>query len=98
MDVVPFPSGQGFTGRNAWWEYIRSQSQRDRLDLLMAVALMNEQVGYALLNHDPTLFNIFEFSLETVAVLIEIKADTLEAFAQALVLKRNSDFWKSNIS
>ncbi len=44
MDVTPWPKGHGFTGSDAWWQYMLSKDERRRLDNLMGVALLDEEI------------------------------------------------------
>ena len=41
MDVLPWPSGYGFNGGDAWWQHTLSQSERERLDDLLGLALLD---------------------------------------------------------
>ncbi len=88
MDVCPWPQGQGFTGRQAWWNYVLTLDQQDRLDVLLMMALLSEQIRHSLLRHDRILLSSFEFSPDTMTLLEAIEAETLEEFAQALILKK----------
>jgi hypothetical protein len=90
MDIVPFPGGQGFAGGDDWWEYVLTLDQVSRIDILMTMALVSEEICHALLSHDQLLLNVFEFCPETLDLLKEIKVDTLEKYAQVLVVKRGA--------
>jgi hypothetical protein len=87
LDISPWPTGEGFQGGSAWWEYVRSQSEPDRLDTLILAALLNAEIAEHLLRHDKSLFEMFDLSDETIAHLCQIEALTLEEFAQLLTEK-----------
>jgi hypothetical protein len=89
MDIVPLPNGQGFLGGNLWWEYVRSQDESAKLEVLITLATLSEEVWISLLAHNIALLKAFAFSEETIAMLSEINADTVEGFAQAILLRRN---------
>src|SRR4051812_42933360 len=88
IDIVPWSSGLGFEDADLWWDYVLSQPEQDRLDLLMAVALLSEDVALLLLKHDGDLLARFELTEQTIALLSEIEAITLKEFALAMILKR----------
>lgn len=90
LDIFPWPHGQGFTGRNAWWEYVLIQSEKQRLDFLLLAALLSSEVCELLLQNDKELFDAFDFSKETIALLSQIHAKTLDEFASELLLRTNS--------
>lgn len=85
MDIVPWPHGQGFSGQDAWWSYVHDRTETERLELLVTAALINPTVCQALLSHNSELINAFHFSERTRLLLAEIKAATLEEFAQRLI-------------
>ena len=86
MDVLPWPSGHGFQGANAWWDYVRGNEESKRLDNLMGLALLDEDVCRRLLrDRDPALFAAFGLSAETQGWLSSIKAVTLVEMAEAIV-------------
>lgn len=86
MDVLPWPQGHGFSGTNAWWEYMLSKEESRRLDNLMGIALLDEEFGKRLLNErDDSLLMPFGFSKETLAWLRTIQATNLVELAQAIV-------------
>lgn len=96
IDIHPWPQGLGFKDAALWWEYIRSRTEQEKLEALMLLALLSEEVCQQLLNHDLSLFDAFQFSTETIALLSSIHANTLTAFAAALVNK-NYTFDEGNI-
>jgi hypothetical protein len=85
MDINPWPRGQGFLGSNLWWHYVRALDDAHRLEVLLTLALFNEEVCQRLLVCDLTLLLPFAFSEETVELLMEIKVSTLEEFAEAII-------------
>ncbi len=86
MDVLPWPQGQGFTGANAWWDYMLSKDESRRLDSLMGVALLDEQLSERLVtDRDDTLLASFGLSKETRTWLRNVPATSLVELAQAIV-------------
>ena len=94
IDLSPWPTGEGFQGGAAWWEYIRSQGEADRLDALMLAALLNTEVAERLLKHDTALFEMFGLSDQIVTCLCQIEATSLEVFAE--IMTTNLDIEASN--
>jgi hypothetical protein len=84
IDISPWPTGEGFQGGGAWWEYVRSQGEAERLDALMLTALLNTEVAGRLLKHDERLFEMFGLSDQTITSLCQIEAISLESFAQLM--------------
>jgi hypothetical protein len=92
MDVLPWPQGYGFTGRDAWWQHTLSQSERDRLDDLLALALLDATVCKQLVtSRDPDLLDAFDLSPETQEWLTSIKASNLKEFASAVLVAFGSE-------
>ncbi|HLV37002.1 MAG TPA: hypothetical protein VKY59_17895 [Spirillospora sp.] len=86
MDVLPWPQGHGFQGAPAWWDYMRSKEERKRLDNLMGLALLDEDICRRLIkDRDPSLLAAFGLSQETQSWLRSIKATTLAELAEAIV-------------
>jgi hypothetical protein len=86
MDVLPWPNGYGFTGHEVWWRYVHSQSERERLDHLMGLALLDKTVSERLVTErDPGLFTAFHLSEHTQHWLMNTSAATLKELAQAIV-------------
>ena len=86
MDVFPWPNGHGFRGADLWWDYVLSKEESKRLDNLMGLALLDEDICRRLIvDRDSSLFNMFNLSPETQAWLRAIKATTLSQFAEAVV-------------
>lgn len=86
MDVLPWPAGHGFQGTDSWWELVRSKEERKRLDNLMGLALLDEDISRRLLkDRDASLFAAFGLAQETQLWLRSIKATTLVEFAEAIL-------------
>jgi hypothetical protein len=86
MDVLPWPSGYGFTGGDTWWQYVSNQTERERLDNLVGLALLDNKACEQLVTkRDPFLLSAFGLSEQTQNWLRGIKASTLRDLAQAIV-------------
>jgi hypothetical protein len=86
MDVSPWPNGRGFSGARSWWDYIRSKEERQRLDNLMGVALLDDEVCERLVSErDDALLAAFGLSEKTRNWLHDIQASSLDELAQAIV-------------
>lgn len=89
MDVSPWPNGHGFTGGRSWWEYIITKEERQRLDNLMGIALLDEDVCERLVaERDDALLSAFGLSEKTRNWLHAIHANSLDELAQAIVAGR----------
>jgi hypothetical protein len=84
-DVVPWPSGLGFNNAEDWWTYVLAQDERHRIDHLLGLAFLNPSIGQRLLGHDETLFDAFQLSQVSYRALKTIQANSIEAYAQALL-------------
>jgi len=86
MDVSPWPSGQGFSGASAWWETVMGKSDRQKLDHLFGIALLDPELCEKLLTRrDDALLMPFGFSDEVRHWLKTIKALTLPELAEAIL-------------
>ncbi len=86
MDVLPWPNGYGFTGSDAWWDETSKQSERERIDNLLGLALLDNHVCEQLVvKRDSSLLEAFDLSEDTQRWLLGIKASTLKEFAQAVL-------------
>jgi hypothetical protein len=86
MDVLPFPNGRGFSGASAWWDYVMSKEERQRLDNLMGLALLDENVRDRLIHkRDESLLGAFGLSRETQNWLRAVNASSLTELAEAIV-------------
>lgn len=93
MDISPWPSGQGFEGARDWWEDMLSRDEKQRLDNLMGVALLDTEICHRLVTErDSTLFNAFGLSEKTQQWLHDIQARTLNEFARAIVSRTQGDY------
>ena len=89
MDVFPWPDGRGFTGGDAWWDYIMNKEELRRLDSLMGLALLDTEIRDQLIDQrDHTLFEAFGLSSETQTWLSSLDASTLVELAKAIVSTR----------
>ena len=84
IDIFPWTSGLGFSGAEVWWRYVQTRSGADRLDLLIMLALLNDEICGRLLQHDPGLLEHFNFSEATRMQLKDISAVRLEDFVTRL--------------
>lgn len=92
MDVSPWPTGHGFEGASIWWEGMTRKDEMQRLDNLMGVALLDEDVRHRLVKErDTSLLAAFGLSKETQAWLREVKAATLAELAQAIVVRTRNE-------
>lgn len=86
MDIAPWPRGRGFTGAKAWWDYVLSKDERRRLDSLMGLALLDEDICRRLVKQRETaLLDSFGLSKETQTWLKGIRANSLTELAEAIV-------------
>ncbi len=84
-DVRPWPSGCGFAD-DVWRQHSPSQSERERLDNLMGLALLDQSVRDRLLvKRDPALLDAFDLSEDTRRRLAAVQAGSLKELAQAIV-------------
>lgn len=91
MDVLPWPNGYGFTGGDAWWQHTLNQSERDRLDDLLGLALLDNTICEQLVvKRDASLLASFNLSEDTQQWLTGINASTLKEFAQAVLTACNN--------
>ena len=81
IDVSPWPEGRGFAGASTWWEYVMGREEKQRLDNLMGIALLDADVCDRLVNkRDSSLLAAFGLSNETQRWL---RAKVLELFRAA---------------
>ncbi len=89
MDVSPWPNGYGFSGRTAWWDYVLSKDEQQRLDKLIGLALLDGDIQARLVKErDESLLAAFGLSDETRAWLHSIQATSLTELAEAIVCHR----------
>src|SRR5262245_12747877 len=90
VDIVPYPRAHDFAGGYIFWNYMLRQSERERLDCLLGLALLDSDICERLVTkRDRSLLSTFELSEETQESLNRIKANTLKDFAQAIVMATN---------
>jgi hypothetical protein len=86
MDVLPWPNGRGFQGATSWWDIVMSKDEHRRLDNLMGLALLDEDVHNRLVHErDESLLAAFGLSYETRAWLQSLEVGSLVELAQAIV-------------
>ncbi|NDJ77871.1 MAG: hypothetical protein GYB65_16600 [Chloroflexi bacterium] len=92
MDISPWPAGRGFEGATDWWEHVMDSDEKQRLDHLMGVALLDADIRDRLVNErDASLFTAFGLSQDTQTWLREIRAYSLIELAQAIVSRAQSE-------
>lgn len=85
MDVSPWPNGSGFSGSSTWWDYVLGKTERQRLENLIGLALLDQSVCYRLVTErDETLLAAFDLSAETKEWLKILEAKTLFELAEAI--------------
>ncbi len=91
MDVLPWPTGYGFTGGDTWWRHLFHQSERERLDNLIGLALLDPEICERLVNkRDPSLLSTFGLSKQMQDWLKSLNASTLKELAQLIVAAAGS--------
>jgi hypothetical protein len=92
MDVFPWPGGHGFSGRNDWWRYLLHQEEAYRLDVLITLAFMHEDIRKRLLDdRDIDLMAMFQLSLATIRWLAQVEAHTITDLALAVALRQQRE-------
>jgi hypothetical protein len=90
MDVSPWPDGQGFSGGTVWWNYVMTKSERQRLDNLIGMALLDTGVREQLVTkRDDGLLSAFGLSQETKDWLKALKVSSLVELAEAIASAHN---------
>jgi hypothetical protein len=91
VDVSLWPDGRGFDSADAWWN-LMDRDEKQRLDNLMGIALLDTDVRDRLVNkRDKSLLTDFGLSQETQNWIREINATSLIELAQAIVSKVQSE-------
>ena len=86
MDVLPTPKGYGFSGGDAWWKYILSHSERERLDHLIGLALLDNTVCEQLVTkRDPAFAILFRIIRADTNVAARYPGNTLKDLSQAIM-------------
>jgi hypothetical protein len=85
MDLFPWFEGRGFVNSDIWWAYVLCHAEAERLELLVTVALVNQNVFRLLLERDSALMELFAFSEEIRVSLSAIEATNLHEFAYKLI-------------
>ena len=90
MDVFPWPQGKGFAGASLWWEYVLSQDEHYRLDMLILLAHLDETIRERLVrDRDDELLVTFALSAAMCTWLKGLQIATLTELAQAILQQRN---------
>jgi len=90
MDVLPWPNGCGFSGADNWWRDALGQSERERLNNLIGLALLDPTICEQLVaKRDPALFTTFGLSARTQDWLSTVGAANLTELAQAIMAASN---------
>lgn len=93
MDVFPWPNGYGFAGSDSWWQRVLSQSDFERLDNLIGLALLDHNLCERLVvQRDRSLMSSFGLPEHVQNWLLSIKASTLKDFAEAIMSATNTPF------
>ncbi|MEQ8677809.1 MAG: hypothetical protein RIC84_31650 [Aggregatilineales bacterium] len=83
LDTTSWSGKRGFNGADEWWSYVRNQDERRRLDHLLGVALLDENVRHRLVNiRDEDLLSAFGLSEPTKCWIITLKATSLSDIAK----------------
>jgi hypothetical protein len=87
VEVSLWPERHGFESADAWWD-VMDKAEKQRLDNLMGIALLDTEVRDRLVNkRDKSLLTAFGLSQETQNWIREINATSLIELAQAIVSK-----------
>jgi hypothetical protein len=85
-DALVWPSGPGFIASDSCWLHTASPSERECLDNLIGLALIDQDIHDRLLvQRDPALLDAFNLSDDTRHWLVTVQADTLKELAQAVI-------------
>jgi len=85
LDITSWTGKRGFTGADEWWNYVRNQDERRRLDHLLGVALLDENVRNRLVNvRDDALLTAFGLSESTKWWIVTLTATSLSDIAKAV--------------
>jgi hypothetical protein len=85
LDITSWSGKRGFSGADEWWNYVRNQDERRRLDNLLGVALLDEKVRDRLVNaRDEALLTAFGLSESTKWWLVTLRANSLADIAKEI--------------
>lgn len=83
LDITSVGGKRGFTGADEWWSHVRNQDEHRRLDNLLGVALLDENVRRRLVdNRDDELLNAFGLSESTKWWIGTLSASSLSDIAR----------------
>ena len=92
MDVFPWPGGRGFSGGDAWWQYLLRQKEAYRLDVLITLAFMHDDIRRQLLDdRDIALMELFQLAPATKHWLAQVEAHTMTDLALAVTVRQQQD-------
>jgi len=84
-EISPWVSEKRFSGSVVWWDYVLSKSERQRLESLIGMALLDAAICKRLIQeHDESLFEAFGLSAETREWLKLLHANSLIELAEAI--------------
>ena len=93
LGIQPRSVGQRPNGDNRWCSNVLSQNERDALDYLVGLALLNTAICERLIvKHDCGLLAAFGLSENAKNWVLGIEAQTLKDFAQAIVAATRSPY------
>jgi len=83
-DALSWRNSGGSINGDVWWQSHLGRNEHEQLDDLLGLALVDEKVCEQLvIKLDLSLLAVFGFSEETQHQLAQVRAETLEEFAQA---------------
>jgi hypothetical protein len=83
LDITSWSGKRGFSGADEWWNYVRNQDERRRLDHLLGVALLDENVRRRLVDsRDEALLTAFGLSESTKWWIVTLRANSLSDIAK----------------
>lgn len=82
LDITSWLGKRGFHGADEWCNYVRNQDERRRLDHLLGVALLDENIRHRLVDtRDEALLTAFGLSESTRRWIITLHANSLTDIA-----------------
>jgi len=88
--VDVWPNGFAFGNADVWAHPALTQTESERLDHLIGLALVDAKIRDRLIvQHDPSLLDAFDLTEVMRQWLASVKAGTLEELAQAIVATSN---------
>ncbi len=85
LDIAPWPNGHGFSGRKTFWEYVMRTDERQKLDQMLGIALLDPSFRDQLLHHrSDQLLQLFGLAPDTLDWLKTVQVNTLPELARAV--------------